>query len=56
MKLTKTKFMATIYDGHTHIERRVYRNDMWERFVKINNSVFTLNEIKKYNTVDIWFE
>lgn len=44
--MKKTKYAATIYDGHSHIERRIYENENGIRFVKINGLFFELDSLK----------
>lgn len=53
--MKKTKKMATIFDGHSHIERRIYVSDTGEELVKINGCAFKLWELPKYWKIDIWF-
>lgn len=52
----KTKYMATIYNGHSHIERRVYEEANGERYIKVNGLKVTLIEAHKiYVSVDVWY-
>lgn len=56
--MTKTKRMATIYDGHSHIERRVYEDENGEYYVKINYvfaSIESLRRVNKFD-VEVWWE
>lgn len=46
---------ATIYDGHAHIERRVYVDERGKRYVKICGCYFTCDCLMKRNEVAIWF-
>lgn len=46
---------ATVYDGHTYIERRVYIDENGIRYIKINRSWFTVCECKLSFAVDVWF-
>ena len=34
--MKKTQWMVAIYDGHTHIERRVWEDKTGKRFVRVN--------------------
>ena len=52
--MRKSEYVATIYNGHCHIERRVYEDDMGNRYVKINGMLFSVNELKNYD-VKIWY-
>ncbi len=47
--MKKTQYVAQIYDGHTHIERRVYEDEEGFRNVKINGLYFRLDELKHYD-------
>lgn len=40
----KTKYMATIYNGHSHIERSVYEDSNGVRFIKVNGIKVTILE------------
>ena len=51
----KSEYAATIYDGHSHIERRVYVDDIGNRFVKINGFLFNADlDLPDYD-VNIWY-
>ena len=51
----KSEYVATIYDGHSHIERRVYVDDIGNRFVKINGFLFNADfDLPNYD-VKIWY-
>ena len=42
VEIKKTEYTATIYDGRTHIERRVYADENGTEFVKINGYTWEL--------------
>lgn len=46
---------ATVYDGHSHIERRVYIDEQGKRYIKINGEWFNVDECRKTFDIDIWF-
>ena len=46
---------AIIYDGHTHIERRVFEDENGNAYVRINGSWFTIEECKTWFDVTILF-
>ena len=46
---------AVIFDGHTHIERRVYEDENEIAYVKINRSWFTIAKCKTWFDVTILF-
>lgn len=52
---TKTRYMATIYDGHSHIERRVYEDRQGFRCVKINGCFFRIIDLHHFD-VDVWYD
>ena len=55
--LTKTDLVATIYDGYSHIERRVYRDADDTEYVQINGcmaKVFDLRRVNRFD-VDVWY-
>ena len=52
--MSKTKKMATIYDGHSHIERRVYEDKQGFYCVKINGIFFRVIDLHHFD-VDIWY-
>ena len=56
--LKKTPYMATIYDGHSHIERRVYEDGNGVRHVRINDHFVDIGFLIRVNKfdVDIWYE
>ena len=56
--LIKTKYMATIYDGHSHIERRVYQDSKGRRFVQINGWMANVLDLMAINhfDLDVWYE
>lgn len=55
---TSTRYMATIYDGHSHIERRVFVNDVGDRYVRINGFFASLFDLRVHNgfDIDVWYE
>lgn len=53
--LHKVSYMATIYDGHTHIERRVYEDEFGFRYVKINDELFRIAQLHNLE-VDVWYD
>ena len=53
--MTKTPYMATIYDGHSHIERVVFTDDVGYRFVRINGFFFDIDFELKHYDVDVWY-
>ena len=55
--LTKSDRMATIFDGHSHIERRVYRDEIGKRYVQINGWMAEVNDLIRINhfDVDVWY-
>ena len=58
MKMEKTKRKATIYDGHSHIERRVFLNEDGEYCVRINGFFTTVEFLRRVNRfeVEVWWE
>lgn len=52
----KTHKMCTVYDGHCHVERRVYEKDGVE-YVRLNGYFFSIPELRKdfSYTLDIWY-
>lgn len=55
--LTKTQHMATIFDGHSHIERRVYRDANDVEYVQINGFMAKIADLRRVNRfdVDVWY-
>lgn len=53
--MKKTNYMATLYNGHCHIERRVWLDKEGFRAVKINGMVFRLIDLKHLD-VNVWLE
>lgn len=53
---TKTNKMCTIYDGHTHVERRVYAKEGRE-YVRLNGYFFAVTELMTdfHYEVNIWY-
>lgn len=56
--MKKTERKATIYDGHSHIERRVYVDEHGEWFVKINGFFASIADLRRINRfdVEVWWE
>lgn len=56
--MKKTKYMATIYDGHSHIERRVFVDDAETQYVRINGFFSKVSDLRRVNRfdVDVWYE
>jgi len=54
----KTKYRATIYDGHSHIERRVYEDENGRRYVQINGFMAKILDLMAINRfdVDVWYD
>jgi hypothetical protein len=52
--MKKTQYVATIFDGHSHIERRGFENENGERFVRINGLFFKTTELKEFD-VNVWY-
>ena len=53
--MKKTEYIATIYNGHSHIERVVYQDDKGFRYVKINGMLFDVDFELKHYEVKIWY-
>ena len=55
---TTTQRKATIYDGHSHIERRVFVDDNGTYYVRINGFFAKVADLRRINhfDVDVWFE
>ena len=58
MELTKSEYMATIFDGHSHIERRVFVDGMGLAYVRINGWFAWVYDLRRVNhfDVDIWYD
>ena len=56
--MKKTKYMATIYDGHSHIERRVFVDDAGTQHVRINGFFAKVSDLRRVNRfdVEVWYE
>lgn len=56
--MSKTRYMATIYDGHSHIERRVYKDEHGRQFVKVNGFLAKVIDLILINhfQVDVWYD
>lgn len=57
MSFKKSRRMATIYDGHSHIERRVWMDKEHygvNEYVRINGEWFNLWELPRDWEIDIW--
>ena len=55
--MVKTKLVATIFDGHAHIERRVYRDANDVEYVQINGCMAKIADLRRVNRfdVDVWY-
>lgn len=55
-KYIKTKYMATIYDGHSHIERVVWQDADGYRYARINGFYFNIDLFlaDRYE-VEVWY-
>ena len=54
--MNKLPYKATIYDGHTHIERRVYEDENEMLVVKINGWFFKVIELRKRYDITIYYD
>lgn len=45
VEVKKTEWSATIYDGYSHIERRVYEDKLGFRYVVINGLLWDINSL-----------
>ena len=54
-KYIKTKYMETIYDGHSHIERVVWQDELGYRYVKINGLYWDVDFQLKHFEVKVWY-
>ena len=56
--MKKTQRMATIYDGHSHIERRVYIDECGTYYVRINGFFAKVADLRRVNhfDVDVWYD
>lgn len=53
--LRKTDFMATLYQGKCHIDRRVWENEDADYCVIVNGTLLTLDWCQKhYDRVVVW--
>ena len=54
----KTKYRATIYDGHSHIERRVFEDQQGIEYVRINDFFAKITDLRRVNRfdVDVWYD
>lgn len=57
-QMVKTKYRATIFDGHSHIERRVYEDQFGWRNVRINGFFTRIIDLERINRfdVDVWYD
>ena len=57
-RMTKTQRMATIFDGHSHIERRVYVDECGVYYVRINGFFAKVSDLRRVNhfDVDVWYD
>ena len=55
--LVKTKYMATIFDGHSHIERRVFEDEHCGWYVRINGFFVDIGFLIRVNKfhVETWY-
>ena len=56
--MKKTAYRATVYDGHSHIERRVYEDENGTEYIRINGffaEIFDLRRINHFD-VDVWYD
>ena len=53
MVLQKSEYMATIFDGHSHIERRVFVDEQGTRYVRINGWFARLVDLRMVNHFDV---
>lgn len=56
--LEASEYMATIYDGHSHIERRVFVDAMGVMYVRINGFFAGIDSLRRVNrfSVDVWYD
>ena len=56
--LEASEYMATIYDGHSHIERRVFVDAMGVMYVRINGFFAGIDNLRRVNrfSVDVWYD
>ena len=54
--MRKTPYMATIYDGHSHIERRVYEDSDGYRYVRINGFYWDVDFELTHYDVSVWYD
>ena len=55
--MKKTFYMATIFDGHSHIERRVFEDENGVYHVRINGWFAKVADLRRINhfDVDVWY-
>lgn len=54
--MTKTKYMVTIYDGHSHIERVVFEDEKGYRYARINGEFFDIDfELMNHYECNVWY-
>lgn len=53
-----TDYKATIFDGHSHIERRVFVDAMGVMYVRINGFFAGIDSLRRVNrfSVDVWYD
>ena len=57
MILQKSEYMATIFDGHSHIERRIFTDETGVRYVRINGWFLTIGFLATHgDEVDTWYD
>ena len=54
--MKKSEYMATVFNGHSHIERRIYTDNTGKRHIKINGCFFSLFDLMKVYEVDTWYD
>ncbi len=54
--MKKTNKMATLFNGHSHIDRRVYVDEYFNEFVKINGIFHDIVYCAQRFDVHIWIK
>ena len=52
--MEKTERKAVIYDGHSHIVRRVYKDEQGFQCVRINGWFFRIIDLKHFEIKTWW--
>ena len=55
IEIKKSAYMATIYNGYSHIERVVYEDSVGFRYVKINGFLFNVDSELNHFDVNVWY-